>query len=87
MSAITLDRAMNIAAAVRPETRAFVDGEYVRAKGGATFATINPATGQSIVEVAHCMAEDVDAAVRAARSAFEAGPGAAPRPKRARKCC
>ena len=45
MSAITLDRAMTIAAAVRPETRAFIDGEYVRAKGGATFAAINPATG------------------------------------------
>ena len=73
MSVITLDRAMTIAAAVRPETRAFIGGEYVGAKGGATFATINPATGQSIVEVAHCMAEDVNAAVRAARSAFEAG--------------
>ena len=56
MSAITLDRAMTIAAAVRPETRAFIGGEYVGAKGGATFATINPATGQPIVEVAHCMA-------------------------------
>ena len=73
MSAITLDRAMTIAAAVRPETRAFIGGEYVGAKGGATFATINPATGQPIVEVAHCMADDVDAAVRAARRAFEAG--------------
>ena len=45
-----------------------------RAKDGATFDTINPATGQPIVEVAHCMAEDVDAAVRA--------PGRVPTPGR-----
>lgn len=73
MTAMTLDRATRIAAATKPETRAFIAGDYVAARAGATFATINPATGQPIAEVAHCMAEDVDAAVRAARRAFEAG--------------
>ena len=73
MTAMTLERASTIAAALKPETRAFIGGAYVNAKGGATFTTINPATGQPLVEVAHCQPADVDAAVRAARGAFEAG--------------
>lgn len=68
-----LDRATKIAAALRPETRAFIDGDYVSTKSGATFTTVNPATGEPIGEVAHCMAEDVDLAVKAARAAFEGG--------------
>ena len=73
MSAITLERALSIAAAVKPETRAFIGGEYVGTRSGATFTSVNPATGEPIAEVAHCMGEDVDAAVRAARAAFGAG--------------
>ena len=73
MSAITLERAQSIAAALKPETRAFIGGEYVQARSGGTFTSINPATGRPIAEVAHCLAEDVDAAVRAARGVFEAG--------------
>ena len=72
MSAITLERALSIAAAVKPETRAFIGGEYVGTRSGATFTSVNPATGEPIAEVAHCMAEDVDGAVRAARAAVEA---------------
>ncbi|WP_369958883.1 aldehyde dehydrogenase [Pseudomonas benzenivorans] len=52
---------------------AFIDGRFVPARSGATFATLNPATGQVITEVAACDAEDVDAAVQAARAAFDAG--------------
>ncbi|MGD9507624.1 MAG: aldehyde dehydrogenase [Geminicoccaceae bacterium] len=73
MSAITLEQATSIAGALRPETRAFIGGEYVTAKAGRTFTTVNPATGEPIAEVAHCMAEDVDVAVKAARAAFDAG--------------
>ena len=73
MTAMTLERASTIAAALKPETRAFIGGAYVNAKGGATFTTVNPATGQPLVEVAHCQPADVDAAVRSARGAFEAG--------------
>lgn len=54
-------------------TEAFINGSYVFAKGGASFATINPATGETIAQVTHCMAEDVDHAVEAARRVFNQG--------------
>nr|WP_306120741.1 MULTISPECIES: aldehyde dehydrogenase family protein [unclassified Roseitalea] len=49
----------------------FIDGDFVTAKDGKTFATEDPATGRTIVEVAEAGAADVDAAVAAARSAFD----------------
>jgi len=55
------------------ETRAFIDGNYVTAASGKTFATLNPATGQELAQVTACAAEDVDRAVCAARRVFEAG--------------
>ncbi|MGE8943141.1 aldehyde dehydrogenase [Leptospira interrogans] len=61
------------AAALRFETRAFINGKMVDAASGKTFPTINPATGKIITHVAACDAEDVDRAVRAARRAFETG--------------
>jgi gamma-glutamyl-gamma-aminobutyraldehyde dehydrogenase len=53
--------------------QAFIDGRFVAARSGATFSTLNPATGQVLTEVAACDAEDVDSAVKAARAAFDAG--------------
>ncbi|MBU3055791.1 aldehyde dehydrogenase [Pseudomonas indica] len=53
--------------------QAFIDGRFVAARSGATFETLNPATGQVLAEVAACDAEDVDLAVQAARVAFESG--------------
>ncbi|PKH39015.1 phenylacetaldehyde dehydrogenase [Nocardioides alpinus] len=50
-----------------------IDGEWVDAKDGATFDTVNPATEQVLVQVAQASAVDVDRAVVAARNAFEAG--------------
>ncbi len=61
------------AANVELETSAFIDGRYVEATDGATRATYNPATGESIAEVASCNEEDADRAVRVARKAFEMG--------------
>ncbi|MDQ0467671.1 aldehyde dehydrogenase family protein [Labrys wisconsinensis] len=61
------------AAALRPEGRAFIDGAYVAAADGATFAKASPIDGRVIAEVADCGAADIDAAVRAARAAFEDG--------------
>lgn len=52
----------------------FIDGEFRDAKGGATFVSINPATEQPIVDIASAGVDDVDAAVAAARAAFESGP-------------
>lgn len=49
---------------------AFIDGAAVAARSGETFASVNPATGAVLAEVASCDAADVDAAVAAARRAF-----------------
>ena len=51
----------------------FINGEFVDAKGGKTFPTINPATEEKITDVAAGGSEDVDAAVRAARGQMEPG--------------
>jgi aminobutyraldehyde dehydrogenase len=48
----------------------FIDGERVAAAEGETEPVINPATGETIAEVAKGSAEDVDRAVAAAERAF-----------------
>ncbi|TMK60242.1 MAG: aldehyde dehydrogenase family protein [Actinobacteria bacterium] len=48
-----------------------IGGEWVKAADGRTFATIDPATGETIAQVAHAGAEDVDRAVKAAAAALE----------------
>jgi len=48
----------------------YIDGAWVPAKSGRTFATINPATETVIVDMAEADSADVDAAVQAARRAF-----------------
>ena len=52
---------------------AFIDGAFRPAKSGATFPSINPATGEALAHVAACGTEDVDFAVAKAREAFEGG--------------
>ena len=52
---------------------AFIDGRYVPASSGATFDCVSPIDGRVLVAVASTDAPDVDRAVAAARSAFEAG--------------
>jgi acyl-CoA reductase-like NAD-dependent aldehyde dehydrogenase len=54
--------------------RLLIGGEWVPAADGASFETLDPATGQAITAVAQAGAEDVERAVRAARRAFEEGP-------------
>ncbi|WP_413990144.1 aldehyde dehydrogenase [Labrys okinawensis] len=61
------------AAALKAEGRAFIDGVYVPARSGKTFAKTSPIDGRVIAEVADCGAEDIEAAVKAARAAFEDG--------------
>ncbi len=61
------------AAALVLEGRAFIDGVYVPALDGATFARISPIDGKVFARAADCGEADVDRAVRAARAAFESG--------------
>jgi acyl-CoA reductase-like NAD-dependent aldehyde dehydrogenase len=51
-----------------------IGGELLDAADGRTFATIDPASGNEIADVAHAGAEDVARAVAAAREAFASGP-------------
>ena len=53
--------------------QAFIGGKFVASLTGKTFDCINPATGQVLTKVAACEQADVDAAVKAARAAFDKG--------------
>lgn len=52
---------------------AYIDGQFVPARSGATFSAENPATGQVLTDVAACDTADVDLAVSSARRSFESG--------------
>jgi aldehyde dehydrogenase (NAD+) len=62
-----------IAAEKTLRNQLFINGEFVDAKSGKTFPTINPATEEKIADVASAGPEDVDAAVRAARAQMDPG--------------
>lgn len=61
------------AAALSPETRLFIDGEFRDPTDGATLETFAPRDGSLITRVSAAGEADVDTAVRAAARAFEAG--------------
>src|SRR3954463_1366871 len=52
----------------------FIGGKWQDSVSGKTFATTNPATGDTICQVAEGDKADIDLAVKAARKAFEDGP-------------
>jgi len=54
-------------------TKLFINNEFVDAVSKKTFPTINPATGQKIIEVAEADKADVEKAVSAAKAAFKRG--------------
>jgi acyl-CoA reductase-like NAD-dependent aldehyde dehydrogenase len=56
------------------ETKLFINGEWVAAQSGETFATYAPSTGEKIGDVAKAGREDAVKAVKAARTAFDEGP-------------
>src|SRR3984885_3591048 len=51
-----------------------IGGKWTQSVSGKTFPTLNPATGETICQVAEGDKADVDLAVKAARKAFEEGP-------------
>lgn len=73
MTLLTKDEYHAIAKGLTPPTQAFIDGSFRPAISGATFETVNPATGAVLAKVAACDAADVDLAVQKARDAFEDG--------------
>jgi aldehyde dehydrogenase (NAD+) len=60
MSSIAVDR-----------KKLLINGEWREAAGGETMPVVNPATEETIAEVASATREDVDAAARAARAALD----------------
>ena len=64
--------------------RMMVGGRQVDAADGATFDVVEPHRGRTIAQVAKGTPADVDAAVAAARAAFDAGWGTMPAPERAK---
>jgi aldehyde dehydrogenase (NAD+) len=57
--------------ALRERYGLFIGGEWVAPADGRTFATANPATEETLAQVASASAADVDRAVRAARRGYE----------------
>ncbi|HEU5311670.1 MAG TPA: aldehyde dehydrogenase family protein, partial [Candidatus Eisenbacteria bacterium] len=56
--------------------RLLIGGEWREAASGKRFQTLNPATGEPIADIAEGDSPDIDAAVRAARQAYEGPWGA-----------
>jgi aldehyde dehydrogenase (NAD+) len=64
---------------VRPKvaisaTQLLINNRWIPSESGKTFATINPATGEEICQIAEADAADVEKAVKVARAAFDHGP-------------
>jgi NAD-dependent aldehyde dehydrogenases len=66
-------------------TKAWIDGRHVDAADGRTFDCSSPIDGRVLGQVASCGQRDVDAAVRAARRAFDAGHWSRARPVHRKK--
>jgi aldehyde dehydrogenase (NAD+) len=58
-------------ATAQGEVRMLIGGELVEARSGRRFDNVNPATEEVIGDVADAGADDMDAAIAAARSAFD----------------
>jgi aldehyde dehydrogenase (NAD+) len=81
MADLTTPAEFTLEYASAPESTAIVDlrddydlwigGEWVEARSGTRFPTINPATEEQLATVAEAGEEDVDRAVAAARTAYE----------------
>jgi phenylacetaldehyde dehydrogenase len=59
---------------IAKQRKMLIGGKWVNAASGKTFATYNPATGEVLAQVAEGDKQDIDAAVQAARKAFDSGP-------------
>lgn len=53
------------------QTGLYINGKFQPALDGKTFSVVNPSTGKEITQISEASAKDVDAAVKAARQAYE----------------
>src|SRR5262245_3657128 len=76
MATATTSKTATVRAPQVKDTPLFINGRFVDSVSNKTFAAINPATGETICQVAEADKADVDLAVQAARAALESGPWA-----------
>ncbi len=69
---VTLDQ--NVETFIGIPRKMFINGQWTDAASGKTFETPNPATGETLANIAEGDAEDINRAVKAARAAFQDGP-------------
>jgi aldehyde dehydrogenase (NAD+) len=74
MATATAEKARTAKAPQVKDQPLFIGGKWLDSVSGKTFPTTNPATGETICQVAEGDKADVDLAVAAARKAFETGP-------------
>jgi aldehyde dehydrogenase (NAD+) len=74
MATATAEKARTVKAPKVKDQPLFIGGKWLDSVSGKTFPTVNPATGETICQVAEGDKADVDLAVKAARKAFESGP-------------
>jgi gamma-glutamyl-gamma-aminobutyraldehyde dehydrogenase len=70
---LTREEYASIAASLVLPVTSFIDGSFRPSQSGATFESINPATGDVLASIAACNGQDVDFAASKAREAFEDG--------------
>jgi phenylacetaldehyde dehydrogenase len=63
-----------VASFIGRKQKLLINGKWVDAASGKTFASYNPATGEVLATIAEGSQEDINRAVTAARAAFETGP-------------
>jgi len=73
------------AARLNIRNQAFIDGRYVDARSGQTYACVSPIDGATLTQVAQCDRNDVELAVQAARRAFDSGVWADTKPVHRKK--
>src|SRR5579883_554414 len=74
MATATRSKPHSVKAPKVKDQQLLIGGKWQNSVSGKTFPTINPATGETICQVAEGDKADVDIAVKAARKAFEDGP-------------
>lgn len=74
MSQVAISLKEKVEAFLSGKKQLYINGKFVESQSGKTFETYNPATGEILATVYEANAGDVDAAVKAARNAFDKGP-------------
>ncbi|OMH33867.1 aldehyde dehydrogenase [Motiliproteus sp. MSK22-1] len=82
---LTTSEYRDIAGSLNFPTQAFINGQYVDALSGDTLPTLNPATGETIAQIAACNDDDVNIAVANGKAVFESGAWASLHPAERKK--